>query len=90
MTITFEWAAIQRTLTNPALQQPAEETMKNLVAAKSEKFKSCHEGPVVVSFVDTNEFETVLTGRIACQCSKAIATFSLGTRTGNIKIQFTR
>jgi hypothetical protein len=90
MTITFEWAAIQRTLTNPALQQPAEETMKNLVAAKPEHFNSCHDGPLLVTFLDTNEVETLLTGRIACQCSKAIATFSLGTRTGNIKIQFTR
>jgi hypothetical protein len=90
MTITFEWAAVEPTLTNPSLKQPAEETMKNLVAAKPEQLKPCHDGPVVVSFLEMNERETVLTGRIACPCGQDLARFSLGTRTGNISIQFTR
>jgi hypothetical protein len=89
MTITFDWAAVEPILKNPSLKQPAEETMKNLVDAKPEKLKRCHEGPLVVSFVDSNEAETLLKGSITCQCSKAIALFSLGTRTGNIRIQFT-
>jgi hypothetical protein len=90
MEITFDWAAVQPTINNPSLKQPAEETIKNLVEAKPEHFTSCHEGPLVVSFLDTDKLETLLNGSIACQCSKEIAKFSLGTRTGNIKIQFTR
>ena len=88
MTITFDWAAVQSTLTNPTLKQPAEETIKTLVDNQPAKLKLCHDGPLVVVFVDMNEAKTLLTGSITCQCSKVLALFSLGTHTGNIRIQF--
>jgi len=88
MMITFDWDAVQPALSTPTLKQPAEETIKTLVDTNPAKLKLCHDGPLMVAFVAINEAETLLTGHLTCQCSKIIALFSLGTHTGNIRIQF--